>query len=478
MHGESGAGPGSLTLVLRGCEAGVLGPRPLFVNYNRSVRLCFALGVFGIIALIPPVSSTARITWNDLAPIHADLQARGITKASFDSYVEQVHDDDARRVREGDLDHLIFYALQSTRFTRRPPIEPAISAKSLVENGAQVPTDVRGRIADLLKALDSPSTDPRLVYFRSLVRTTFPDASAREAGLVREYTRVMKFVYDKEFVAQRAGPKAVEDLYRSRGLSTDTEVEAGYVVYNGLGVLKSLAPSTRIRRVLIVGPGLDLAPRTGFLETTAPQSYQPWAVIDALVSLGLARVDDLSVVGADINPRVVDHLEEAHRTPPLLNLVSGIGETSTVHFAGDYLDYFSRLGKSIGEVSDAAQPTQLAGHKSKSVRSGAEVARAVSGQTLDIVTSRIEGAQFDLIVATNILPYFDDTRLMLALSNIETMLMPGGVFMHNESRPLLVSLTSALGMPFQQSRQVTIASVTGAPPLADMIWLHRRAAAK
>ncbi|WP_217551393.1 hypothetical protein, partial [Pantoea sp. GbtcB22] len=78
------------------------------------------------------------------------------------------------------------------------------------------------------------------------------------------------------------------------------------VVYNGLGVLKSLAPATRIRRVLIVGPGLDLAPRTGFLETNAPQSYQPWAVIDALVSLGLARIDDLAVVGADINPRVVD----------------------------------------------------------------------------------------------------------------------------------------------------------------------------
>jgi len=67
---------------------------------------------------------------------------------------------------------------------------------------------------------------------------------------------------------------------------------------------------------------------------------------------------------------------------------------------------------------------------------------------------------------------------MLALSNIQAMLMPGGVFMHNESRPVMVSLTGALGMRFEQSRQVTIASVTGAPPLADTIWLHRRAATK
>ena len=42
----------------------------------------------------------------------------------------------------------------------------------------------------------------------------------------------MRFVYQKEFVAQRAArpADAVADLYRSRGLSTDTAVEAGYLV--------------------------------------------------------------------------------------------------------------------------------------------------------------------------------------------------------------------------------------------------------
>ena len=92
----------------------------------------------------------------------------------------------------------------------------------------------------------------------------------------------MRFVYQKEFVAQR-DPRpadAVADLYRSRGLSTDTAVEAGYLVQLGLAVAKGLQPDRRIRRVLIVGPGMDLAPRTGFLEAP-PESYQPWAVIDA-----------------------------------------------------------------------------------------------------------------------------------------------------------------------------------------------------
>ena len=41
------------------------------------------------------------------------------------------------------------------------------------------------------------------------------------------------------------------------------------------------------------------------------------------------------------------------------------------------------------------------------------------------------------MIATNILPYFDDQQLALAASNIAAMLAPGGVFLHNEARPIL-----------------------------------------
>jgi hypothetical protein len=60
------------------------------------------------------------------------------------------------------------------------------------------------------------------------------------------------------------------------------------------------------------------------------------------------------------------------------------------------------------------------------------------------------------------------------------MLAPGGVFLHNEARPLLGDVTAALGVPFEQSRHVTIASVRGRPgsvqpaPLFDSVWLHRK----
>ena len=103
------------------------------------------------------------------------------------------------------------------------------------------------------------------------------------------------------------------------------------------------------------------------------------------------------------------------------------------------------------------------------------VARVLQAETLDIVTERLDGRPFDLVIATNILPYFNDVELILALTNVGAMLAPGGIFLHNEPRPLIGDITTALGLPFEQSRHVTIATVTGAPPLADSIWIHRNA---
>ncbi len=221
--------------------------------------------------------------------------------------------------------------------------------------------------------------------------------------------------------------------------------------------------------MLIVGPGLDLAPRTGLLETGPPESYQPWMVIDALVALGLARLDDLEVVGADINPRVVDHLRRAGAHRPPLTLVSGIAEGNGVAFSEDYREYFARLGRAIGDADPVAT---AAGRLRTTVRVGAPAARALRAETLDVVTERLTGPPFDLVIATNILPYFDDVELMLAMSNIAAMLAPDGVFLHNEPRPALGGITSALGLPAGQSRRAVIATVRGAPPLVDSVFVH------
>src|SRR3954468_7220715 len=392
----------------------------------RNIRSFLAFGIWHSALLLAAVPAARGITWADLpSAIQARLAPSGLSASTFDSRIAAIASDARTRVRQGDLEHLVHYVLQSAHFTRLPPIEPALSAKGFVEAtraGTMTrpfPPDVDARVAAFLKDVDAKDRDPRVAYFRALLA----DAAAgrdRRGVLAAEYARVMAFLYEKEVVL-RGRPDAAPLLYQTRGLSTDTAVEAGYSVQAGLAVLHALEPSRRIRRVLIVGPGIDLGPRTGLLEAGPPESYQPWEVIDALIGLGLSTAGDLDVVGADITPRVVDHLRAARQSPPVLHLVSGLQETGTLTLAPDFRAYFSSLGRAIGAVAAAQAP---AGHLAKTVTVSRGAAASLHAEPLDIVTERLTGAPFDLIIATNILPYFGDVELTLALSNIAAMLAP------------------------------------------------------
>jgi hypothetical protein len=138
----------------------------------------------------------------------------------------------------------------------------------------------------------------------------------------------------------------------------------------------------------------------------------------------------------------------------------------------DYKDYFGQLGQALAGGKQTA--AVKGGHLRKTFTVGAAPARALQALPLDVVTERLNDAPFDLIIATNILPYFDDVELMLAMSNVAAMLAPQGVFLHNEPRPLIGEVGQPLGLDFEQSRVVTIATVSGAPPLVDSVFLHRR----
>ena len=117
----------------------------------------FPLAAF-VVCLVSPALDSApaskRISWADVVPLQPGLTAKGMTASGFSAYVQRTHDENLRRVHEGDLDHLVFYALQSTRFTSLPPIEPAMSAKAFADSG-QIPDAARARIAAFATAVAS-----------------------------------------------------------------------------------------------------------------------------------------------------------------------------------------------------------------------------------------------------------------------------------------------------------------------------------
>jgi hypothetical protein len=445
--------------------------------------------VVGVLGVAPrSVEDAIRIRFGDLSPtIQSQLAREGMDEGSFGQYVAAVEADTSQRVADGDREHLIYFGLQSGRFTRRSRIEPALSARRFVDRlspderkrlladaaflpRAGLPPEERARLADLLTTLGEEPDDLRLQYFSGVVRSLGHRALPED--FYSDYVRVARFLYQKEFVAPRDAAE-VARLYQTRPLSSDTQIDAGFGVWIGLGVIRALDPAFRVRRVLVVGPGLDLAPRTELIDAADLQSYQPLAVADGVLSLGLAVNVDLRVHSVDVNPRVVLAVQGLARDSVRWHVFSGLTETPGRTLSAEYRDYVKRLGRAIGGEVKAPSGVASDRHYHHTIAVRAPVSRMLSAESLNVITQRLTNAPFDVIIATNVLSYFDRRQLTLALANLAAMLGPGGYLLHNETRDGLTELSGAAGLPVVQTRT----AILGGPPARpfyDSVWIHRK----
>jgi len=231
------------------------------------------------------------------ASLHSVLTKQGISNETFPGYVAALKRDTADRVQAGEGEHFVYFALQSNRFTALPRIEPAVSARIYVERlqRRSIPADADARLHDLVNALDKRRSDPRIAYIAEYFRARAKQDVLGE--IQKSYAAAMAFLYEKEFKS------AGSEIYQKRGHSTDTQVEANFAVWTALVTLQRLDPALKLNRVLIVGPGLDFAPRTDLIDAFEPQSYQPFAIADALLQLKLAEPREMSIECLDINER-------------------------------------------------------------------------------------------------------------------------------------------------------------------------------
>jgi hypothetical protein len=376
------------------------------------------------------------------------------TPEEFSAYRDRLNRESEERVRRGERESLIYYVLEARGFTAEPALEPAALASQFAEDGP-LPARVQARFAAFRSACGRPGrSDERLQYFCRL--------SHQGEDLTAAYPDAIRFLRRKEVDSLRLAGDARRDfvaaLYRTRGLSSDSSFDANFPVYLAL---RSLAaqPNPRIERVLIVGPGLDFAPRTGLDDSIAPQSLQPYAVADALLQLGLAGPDRLRIHAADINPRVAGWFDGRSATSLTVSAHEGPEE---------YRRYFEEFGRAIGKSSVAAGI--------KKIEVSPAVAARVTAERLNILTERPCAASgFDLVVATNILVYFDRRELALAFANIAGLLREGGYFIHNELRQEVEELGAAAGMPVADARMIRLFQ-NDRRALFDGQVVHRKAA--
>ena len=376
------------------------------------------------------------------------------------------------RLARGDEDSLVYLWLYGTSFTKRPRATAGhLAAIGTGEKAAALLID---RLEDLVAAIASPGANERLQFARSFfaAKRMNPATTAGrdeiKAFLVDARARVIAENQQLVRTAQAARASgdagaamtAYATLYRDRGLSSDTRITAGFAVHAALSRLTQARAleGGSVRRAAIVGPGLDFTDKAEGYDFYPEQSIQPFALIDALTGHELATPGELRVSTFDLSPRVNAHLAHAVRragagTAYRLQLPRPVPDPRH-DWQPELIAYWRSFGGRIGRPAPPARvPPGMAGVEMRAVDVGPAIVRAIAPHDLNVIVQRqtlAEGERFDLIVATNILVYYDAFDQALALANIASMLRPGGIFLTNyaiapsASMEALPALTTAV----------------------------------
>ncbi|MBI2220076.1 MAG: methyltransferase domain-containing protein [Acidobacteria bacterium] len=423
-----------------------------------SILIAILLGA----ALTGAASGVREIPYTDAKPIlealrrdvlPADLGATpaAARESTWAAWVSRRDSAIRARLARGDEDSIVNLLLYGTSFTTRPrATERDLSAIALARG--DVRPVVSSRVEDFVAALRAPGTNERVQFAREVVeaRGMNPDSAAgreqirrflydsltRVAGEVAGFTRAQPSLS----TAARAGAALRErsTMFRDRGLSSDTSIYVNLGLDQALAAItsKSLLAPGGVRRVGIVGPGLDFTDKHDGYDFYPEQSIQPFAVADSLLRLGLAA-PGLRVTTFDVSRRINRHLAAARqRAPAGRRYVLHVPRDMDLPWSTTLVNYWERFGDRVGEPAKPLAAPPGVGHvQVRAVSVRPEIVRSLDPHDLNIVLQRLEplavDERFDLIIATDVLVYYDVFEQSLALANIARMLRPGGLFLSN-----------------------------------------------
>jgi len=372
-------------------------------------------------------------------------------EAAWPTWTAQ-HDAEIRaRLAQGDEDSVVNFWLYGTSFTNQP--------RATADHLARLPrreieTLLVARLDDLVTGMAAPGASERLRFARQVVERRGIDLS-NDAGRdkAREYlvgvrerviAETARHRHEAESAATARGDAALEryaTIYHDRGLSSDTSLPVDFAVDRALAAFASSrdAAAASVTRIAVIGPGLDFTDKAEGVDLYPPQTIQPFALIDSLLRSGLAKGPEVRLTAFDLSPRVVEHIRAAAgragggasydlQLPLARREPASAWDPALVQY---WKDFGGRIGREISAAGSAeGSPVQL-----RAVRVRPEIVAALTAEDLDVVVQRrerpVNDDGFDLILATNVLVYYDRFEQALALANIAALLRPGGVFVTN-----------------------------------------------
>ncbi len=460
-----------------------------------------------LVAQTPSARSVVFIPYKDAQLIleaESEILPQGLSGKTADALAREwpnwISRQDAEirtRLAQGDEDSLVNLLVFGTSYTRQPRISSAqlaqlnqtTDAKLLESPNSPVVNTLKARISDLIKSMLAPGTNERVLFARQLLigrkglTLNTPTGRAQiERFLLDSVIRVLRehAAYAKVLESARLLGNPSEEfaersrLYHTRGLSSDTSLFPNFAIEESLKGIKTrglFAPGT-VSRVAIIGPGLDFTDKQEGYDFYPQQTIQPFAIMDTLLRLGLANAGALRVTTFDLSPRVNDHLARAkQRAQRGQSYVVQLPRDLQASWKPEVIGYWERFGNQIGvSILPAPVPAGAGELRVRAVRIRPDVVSRVTPFDLNIVAQRMEAAEsekFDLIIATNILVYYDTFEQSLAMNNVEHMLKVGGILLSNNA---------LLELPFSRVHSAGYTTAVYSDREADgdhIVWYRR-----
>ena len=310
--------------------------------------------------------------WDGLVPGTRTLL--NMDHAGFDTWLSARNARLRERLDEGAAEHIAYFLLQSKKLSNAPVVPPMRAARG----------EDKEAVATRVKAFwENAPVDER----HRILRRMAP-AWPRE--------RVMETAF--RFLRERSAAGAIQDveaLYQQRGLSADPYPPSMKAVRAGLDFLGALRS---YKRVLLIGPGMELGSRFGVDDALPVTSQQPKALL-AMLRRKPARFDCV-----DVRPEIAESLRGAPCKAVAGDIVTTLGGQYDLLVATNVLTYLDdvELAVAFSNLARATAPGGCFIHNDTrfAVRVAGEAAGLPVREFKAISLGEINGReQFDRAVA-------------------------------------------------------------------------------
>jgi hypothetical protein len=402
--------------------------------------------------------------------------------ANSEAWDRWIREQDAQvraRIDRGIEDSISNLILYGTSYTNLPRLE---NPEGAVAPGGQVSEAALARVHALVVALAAPVPNERIRIVRDFlmrkgivgdgVQQVLTDDLQRFAEEQRAYQTKLEAAEKSGDVNQKLSTRGT--LYQGRGLSADTSLLVNYALEDTLRalIIKGVLAEGSVRHIAVIGPGLDFTNKHSGYDFYPLQTIQPFAVMETALRLKLGKPEDVEVVTMDLNPGVNAHIAKLARDASASRSYTvQLPRDTAADWPEPAVAYWEHFGEIIGaQAKPLSVPQTLGGVTLRAVAIAPRFASRVTPLNLNVVAQSAEleqGQGFDLVIATNILVYYDRFQQALAMASIAQMMNPGGIFLANDA----LSAHHVQALEFFDRHTVAFAT---SGPYGDNVLAYRR----